>query len=97
MDIILIIICLVGLLLVMEFFKHLLVKKSAKLITIFFIILIFFLLFSFAFKNSEVFEENKIIQTGATISDSINEIIKDKIDLNDFTNSTLKSNKLFKS
>ena len=81
----------------LEMVKHLFFKKTSKMIMIFFIVFISFLVFSYSFKNIEKFEDNKLIQTGAVISGEIVSVFKEKVDIKELVNSTVKSNKLFKS
>lgn len=82
---------------VLEIVKHLFFRKSAKLVMILFIVLILFLAFSYAFKGVEKFQDNSFIQTGAVVSGEIVDFFKEKVDTKDIINSTVKSNKLFKS
>lgn len=87
------IICIV----LMELIKHFFFKKTAKLVIMLIIIFILFLVFSYAFKNVESFQDNKLVQTGAVVADKLFGVLKEKADTDSFVNSTLKSNKLFKS
>jgi len=56
---------------IFEFTKHLLFKKTAKVILVIFLILILFLTFSYFTADQQAFRENKAIQTGAAIAESI--------------------------
>lgn len=97
MDIVHVIIGIIITIVVLEIIKHLFFKKTAKLVMFVFIILILFLLFSYTFKNLEVFEGNRFVQTGAVVAGKIVDILKDEVDTQSIVNSTVKSNKLFKS
>jgi len=97
MNIIHIIIGVVIVIVLIEVIKHLFFRKTAKLIMIIFVLLILFLVFSYSFKNMESFQDNKVIQTGAVITDKFFGLLKENIDTEAFVNSTVKSNKLFKS
>ena len=97
MEVIYIIMGLIGIVIVLEVLKHMFFKKSAKTILIFFVILVLFLSFSYTFRNIETLEDNKIVQTGALITGEIVNLLKEKGDISSFINSTVKSNKLFKS
>lgn len=96
MNFILLIIGLIGVIVALEMMKHLLFKKTSKMIIIFFIVLILFFAFSYTFRDVETFQDNKVIQTSAVVSEEIFGILKEKVDIGGVVNSTIKSNKLFK-
>jgi len=97
MEIIYIIAGLILSLIVLEFVKHMFFKKTAKFVVIIFVIFILFLSFSYILKDVESFKENNFIQTSAVISGEIFDIVKENVDKDALLNSTVKSNKLFKS
>ena len=97
MEIVHIIIFIIATILVLEVVKHFFFKKTAKVIMFFFVILILFLAFSYTFKNVEKFQDNHFIQTGAVITGEVVDFLKEKVDTKSLVNSTVKSNKLFKS
>ncbi len=77
--------------------KHMLFRKTSKLLMTLLLVLIFFLLFSYAFKNTESFQDNKFVQTGAVIAEEVVKIFQERIGSEQIINSTVKSHKLFKS
>lgn len=77
--------------------KHMLFRKTSKLLMILVLVLIFFLLFSYSFKNKVSFQDNKFVQTGAVIAEEVVKIFQERIGSERIINSTVKSNKLFKS
>ncbi len=72
-------------------------RKTSKLLMTLLLVLIFFLLFSYAFKNKVSFQDNKVVQTGAVIAEEVVKIFQERIGSEQIINSTVKSNKLFKS
>ena len=97
MGLIQIVIALIVVVIVMELVKHLFFKKSSKIFKVVIITLAVFLLFSYAFKDVDHVGENKIIQTGAAITEEISQTFEEKVDTEGIINSTVKTNKLFKS
>ena len=97
MKIIYIIFGLIIAIVLLEFVKHHFLKKTSKLIMFGFIILVIFLSFSYTFKDVDDFKDNSIIQTGAVITGGIITIFNENVDTEAIINSTVKSNKLFKS
>jgi len=77
--------------------KHIIFKQTSKLLMTLLLLLIFFLIFSYVFKNIESFENNKFVQTGATIDGEVIKLFQERIGSEQIINSTVKSNKLFKS
>ncbi len=97
MEFIHIIILIIMAIFLLEILKHFLVKKTSKTIILIFIILVFFLLFSYNFKDVDFLKENQFIQTGAVIADKLVTTFNNNVDTEVLLNSTVKSNKLFKS
>ncbi|MDP2907570.1 MAG: hypothetical protein Q8O03_06520 [Nanoarchaeota archaeon] len=77
--------------------KHMIFKKTSKLLMTLLLMLILFLIFSYAFKNTGSFQDNKFVKTGAVIAEEVVKIFQERIDSEQIINSTVKSNKLFKS
>lgn len=97
MSIIYILIGLVIAVFLLEFIKHHFLKKTSKMIIFGFIILFLFLAFSYAFQDVEDFKDSNVIQTGAAVADGFVKIFEENVDTDALINSTVKSNKLFKS
>ncbi len=97
MEIIHIILGIIVVIACIEIVKHLFFKKTSRLLMVSLFVLIFFLVFSYVFKDSESFQDNKFVQTGGVIAEEVVQIFKEKVGSEQFLNSTLKSNKLFKS
>jgi hypothetical protein len=78
--------------LVFEFFKHYVVRKSGKFIVIGIVILVLFIIFSAVFVNTDTFKDSSFIKTGAAIADVFSK------NTGDVTKDTLsKSSSLFNS
>ncbi|MBS3172580.1 hypothetical protein J4438_03300 [Candidatus Woesearchaeota archaeon] len=97
MDILLFITIIVISLLLFEVLKHTLFKSFSKTIfVILFILIVFFVIISTLKLNNDIKSDNIIIETGATIVDSIGEsefgeFIKDKFqDLNEYVTDRIK-------
>lgn len=97
MDVIKIIIFVIAIIFVLELVKHMFFKKTAKFVILIFMILIIFLAFSYTFKNAETFQGNRFVQTGAVVAGEIVDFFGKRVDTESLVNSTVKSNKLFKS
>lgn len=97
MEVVRIILGMIILIACFSIIKHLIFKRTSKLLMTLLLVLIFFLLFSYLFKNTGSFQDNKFVQIGAVIDEEIIQIFQERIGSEQIINSTVKSNKLFKS
>jgi len=97
MELLTVAIGLILLILAFKFVQHLFSQRFDKIIIFIFLVVAIFLLFSYAFKDAEVFEGNKIVQESSAVAGNVIGVFKEKVDTESLVNSTVKSNKLFKS
>jgi len=80
--------------------KHLLFRKTYKVLMAAILLLIIFLYFCYILNDYSKFKDNKIIYTGSAVAEEVMNIFKEEtgvVQIDQLVNSTLKTNKLFKS
>lgn len=95
------IIVVIAAIILFEVFRHLFIRKLAKIVLILIAFIVVLLLVSSLVKNNEIFQDSKIIQTGAVVADSLRDDlnldsqaskVKEKINIEE----TVNHNNLFK-
>lgn len=78
---------------VLELIKHLLLKKTAKLVIFLIFLLVLFIFFSNYASDQDEFKDNKFVQTGASIFSDV----KENLEEGDIINETIRAKELIKN